>query len=614
MGIGQRQYGLKRAVTAFAGDRRGNVAMIWGLTAVVLLGLMGLAVDFTRAQTVRTRLQNAVDGAALVAARASNMTEPQRLTAARAYFDAEMGDEATEATFTLAQIGDDEYRVDATLPFPVTLARIVRNEDWQLRVNSQAVQGGIDLEVSLILDATGSMAGQRIADLRTAAIDFVDIVVQDDQDPFYSKVALVPYSMAVNAGSTYANAVRGSITPGRSITAASWASTMPARTITGATRANPVVITSAAHGLQNGDGVYITGVNGMTQINNRRFVVAGRTTNTFQLQGVNGSGYNNYTSGGTARQCQTSQCEIVVTANNHGFANNDHAFITGVNGMTQINNAANATWQVAAVTTNTFALTGSNGPSYSNYTSGGTAFCTVLRCEYFRFNNQNNGAQRVHRVSTCVTERTGPSAYTNAAPNSSPLMPNYPSTGNPCAGGNVFQPLTNDTTVLNNRINALQAAGSTGGHLGAAWGWYMLEPSFRYLFPTDNQAADYDPEQTMKVAVLMTDGEYNSSYCNGVISGPTSTSGSGSTSDQINCAAPNGHSFDQAVRFCEEMKDAGITVYTVGFDVVDDQRARDLVNNCATSAAHVKLAANGVELRAAFREIAQSISQLRLSM
>jgi hypothetical protein len=71
------------------------------------------------------------------------------------------------------------------------------------------------------------------------------------------------------------------------------------KSITGATAANPVVITAASHGYSNGDRVYITGVTGMTEINNREFTVANVTTNTFELSGVDGSGFSAFVSGGT---------------------------------------------------------------------------------------------------------------------------------------------------------------------------------------------------------------------------------------------------------------------------------------------------------------------------
>lgn len=72
------------------------------------------------------------------------------------------------------------------------------------------------------------------------------------------------------------------------------------KTITAATKANPCVVTSAAHGFNNGDRVFIAGAVGMSQINNREFTVANKTTNTFELSGVNSSGYDTYTSAGTA--------------------------------------------------------------------------------------------------------------------------------------------------------------------------------------------------------------------------------------------------------------------------------------------------------------------------
>jgi len=78
-----------------------------------------------------------------------------------------------------------------------------------------------------------------------------------------------------------------------------------AETISGATQANPVVVTATAHGLSNGDEVFISGVVGMTELNGRSFRVANVATNTFELQtlggtDVDGTSYAAYSSGGTA--------------------------------------------------------------------------------------------------------------------------------------------------------------------------------------------------------------------------------------------------------------------------------------------------------------------------
>lgn len=77
-------------------------------------------------------------------------------------------------------------------------------------------------------------------------------------------------------------------------------------TITGATAADPVVITAASHGLLDTNSVDIRGVAGMTELNNRRFTVANKTTNTFELSGENGLTHTTYISGGTARLATTA--------------------------------------------------------------------------------------------------------------------------------------------------------------------------------------------------------------------------------------------------------------------------------------------------------------------
>jgi len=72
------------------------------------------------------------------------------------------------------------------------------------------------------------------------------------------------------------------------------------QTITNITQANPAVVTVASHGYSNGDDVWINSVVGMTEVNGRRFRIANVTTNTFELSGVDSTGYTAYTSGGTA--------------------------------------------------------------------------------------------------------------------------------------------------------------------------------------------------------------------------------------------------------------------------------------------------------------------------
>lgn len=75
--------------------------------------------------------------------------------------------------------------------------------------------------------------------------------------------------------------------------------------ITGATQANPVVITAATHGFNNGDEVFIDQVAGMTELNGNRYIVANQTANTFALNGVDGTTFGTYIFGGTVARLFT---------------------------------------------------------------------------------------------------------------------------------------------------------------------------------------------------------------------------------------------------------------------------------------------------------------------
>ena len=79
------------------------------------------------------------------------------------------------------------------------------------------------------------------------------------------------------------------------------------KTISAITKANPAVVTATGHGYSNGDEVVISGVVGMTEVNSKRFLVANKTTNTFELTdkdgtNINSSTFTTYTSGGVANK------------------------------------------------------------------------------------------------------------------------------------------------------------------------------------------------------------------------------------------------------------------------------------------------------------------------
>lgn len=217
-------------------------------------------------------------------------------------------------------------------------------------------------------------------------------------------------------------------------------------------------------------------------------------------------------------------------------------------------------------------------------------------------------------LSDCVVERTGTQKYTDAAPATGQYVMGHYTTNFTGSGSNkkgvcvvpaTVLPLTSDKTSLLAAVNSLTAGGGTAGHLGTAWARYTLSPNWSSLWPSNAPAA-YGTPNLAKIAILMTDGQYNTQY---------NSNGVSVNQNAISCPqAANDCSTPQALAQCAAMKAQGITVYTVGFDLGGNQTAIDTLTQCASDQTKFYNAANdGVQLKQAFRDIALKLSSLYLS-
>jgi hypothetical protein len=365
--------------------------------------------------------------------------------------------------------------------------------------------GGSNVEVSLMIDVTGSMCTPctKIDAAKSAAKDLVDIVIWNDQRQYTSRIALAPFAEAVNVGTTLAPLVRGAVTNNA--------------------KTSPQVLNCAS-----------------------------MTDTTIQP---------------TSKWIQYPQT-TTTTCKDSGKS---------------------------ATPTNTWVIS-----------------------------------------SKCVTERIGTNAYTDVAPTgtSSYVGKGFFGTDTDTSCGvanftdaeiNSIYPLTDDKDTLKRRIDKLTTSGSTAGHLGTAWAWYLLSPNWNSVlsqaFTGAKAAGSYSDLTTTnakgapklrKIAVLMTDGDYNINYCKGVEAKDSDQS------PDINCNSENGKSLDQAKALCGKMKSplgsasqAKIEVFTVGFQV--SSSAKTFLQSCATDTDHYYDATTDDALKAAFRDIALKISTLRLT-
>jgi Flp pilus assembly protein TadG len=510
--ITNRSEARGRLLSTFARDQHGGTAIIFGLTMFPVVFFVGVAVDFSKALTVRSQSQVALDAAALAAGRAfmtsTASTDTEKFaaakTAAENYWAAAKPKSVMQAykangaadsglTFIEPTGGTTEFTVKATTwiktPFlsaaeafkkkqaPGTDPSVpvgCQDSGWRcMKVVSTAgaivatsgSNTGYSIETSLMLDVTGSMGpdygdGKKMDDMKLAAKDLVDILVWNGQDSSSttSKIALIPFSESVNLGD----------------------------------------LAEEVTGLSN-TGSYTSSTRVCSGSGRNRSCWWETSTNT-----------------GTLRPCAMERL--------------------GPNQYTDEPPSATNGWMGSHGATNApsgYSYSGGIGGSSANYNASGT-------CD-------------------------------SGSPDTAAAM----------------VPLSNDKDKLKTTIEALAPTGGTGGHLGTAWAWYALSPNWNGIWPSTGQAAAYNSASTKKIAVLMTDGDYNTDYT------PDITSGT------------------QSDTLCTNMKAKGITVYTVGFQVSSSAQTR--LQNCATSTAHYYNATSGDALKQAFRDIALKVASLRIS-
>jgi hypothetical protein len=292
----------------------------------------------------------------------------------------------------------------------------------------------------------------------------------------------------------------------------------------------------------------------------------------------------------------------------------------------------NATWTGWHNDCNNWTSTGGSGSSSSE--TGGTATWT---CDSWVATHAVNS-----KIIPCVSDRTGPDEFTDARPGSNAWLNaneggrapiswdssdtaissetgqnkfdpsynwNYSDVGQcwDIEAPNYVLPLSSDATLIKSRIDSFSAYGPTGGALGTAWAWYMISPNWNTIWTGASAPGSYSDmvpasaggaPKLRKIAVLMTDGDYN-------------TYRSWKGEDPVMVA-------NNAKAICANMKAQGIEVFTVGFDLdalPGAQRARaiDTLQTCGTDISHFYNSLDPAQLKTAFRDIALKLSTLYLS-
>jgi Flp pilus assembly protein TadG len=171
--------------TRWETDERGNVAIVFAMMAIILMLAVGAAVDVGRWLHARDQTISAVDAALLAAGRylQTNQNDPAgAIATAQTYY-------AQNVTSRLPVTGDSVSFVVGSDGMSVTASGtaymqtsflnlagvdklpLISTATTQFSQAQIAVggNGGQSIEISLVLDETGSMVGQKLTDLQAAA-------------------------------------------------------------------------------------------------------------------------------------------------------------------------------------------------------------------------------------------------------------------------------------------------------------------------------------------------------------------------------------------------------------------------------------------------------------
>ncbi|MCV9963608.1 pilus assembly protein [Pararhizobium sp. BT-229] len=193
---------LRSMIARFAHDRDGAVLPLVGIVSLALVGATGFGIDAARLMLLHSSLQRAIDAGALsTVARLDEATidaQLRKFTVAN-FADGQIG--ATLDSLTWSISGDKKtLTVDATASAPATLMTILGIKTINTSAHSVIERSTSGLELALVLDNTGSMAGSNLTSLKTASNTLVNTLFGDKSVAENLYVGIVPFSQAVNIG------------------------------------------------------------------------------------------------------------------------------------------------------------------------------------------------------------------------------------------------------------------------------------------------------------------------------------------------------------------------------------------------------------------------------
>ncbi|MGE0750136.1 MAG: VWA domain-containing protein [Variibacter sp.] len=200
---------VNRFTSRFVRSERGNVLPLFALAIIPIFGLVGVAIDYSRAGEMRSAIQSALDSTALMLSKeASNLSQAQLQQKATDYFTALLN--RTDAngvvitpTMSTPSSGSFTLNVSASGAIDTTFARVLGQNSISIGSSAEVSWGIKRLELVMALDNTGSMANNnKMTELKKAAKSLLDTLFKSAKKAGDIKVAIIPFTTDVNVGTS----------------------------------------------------------------------------------------------------------------------------------------------------------------------------------------------------------------------------------------------------------------------------------------------------------------------------------------------------------------------------------------------------------------------------
>ncbi|NNK66676.1 MAG: hypothetical protein HKO95_08060 [Rhodobacteraceae bacterium] len=186
---------VKPTLTRFKEDEDGSFTV---LSLFIFLGILmvgGMAVDITRLELERTKLQNTIDNAVLAAADLDQSLDTEAVLLSHittAGFDATDVDiDIQKDSLLNGEVMGKTITARSRIDMQTAFMNMIGIDELRAPVRSGAIETIQNVEISLVLDISGSMrwdkngnenSDNRITDLKDAVENFINTVMQVECD------------------------------------------------------------------------------------------------------------------------------------------------------------------------------------------------------------------------------------------------------------------------------------------------------------------------------------------------------------------------------------------------------------------------------------------------